>query len=119
MFLADDCSTEASGGSLRGMTRRTYTRVRFDLLESMNRYGCFHNLPYQDRSCICGATRIEDTAHISFDCELYTALRQSHLSKLMVKIAHWNTNFQLDFLLNSSKVQVVRGVANFVCKAAR
>ncbi|KAJ7316530.1 hypothetical protein JRQ81_002692 [Phrynocephalus forsythii] len=105
--------------SLPYSLRRAYTRLRFELLESMNKFGHFHNLPYHERTCICSAPAIEDIAHILFDCELYTALRQSYLSKMMAKIAHWNVNFQLAFLLQSSNVHVFNGVANFISKAAR
>ncbi|KAJ7332171.1 hypothetical protein JRQ81_014351 [Phrynocephalus forsythii] len=105
--------------SLPYSLRRRYTRLRFEFLAFMNKFGHFHNLPYNERTCICSAPAIEDIAHILIDCELYTALRQSYLSKMMAKIAHWDVNFQLAFLLQSSNMQVVHGVANFICKTAR
>ncbi|KAJ7345093.1 hypothetical protein JRQ81_001043, partial [Phrynocephalus forsythii] len=41
--------------SLPYSLRRAYTRVRFELLESMNKFGRFHDLPYHERTCICSA----------------------------------------------------------------
>ncbi|KAJ7335368.1 hypothetical protein JRQ81_013309, partial [Phrynocephalus forsythii] len=103
--------------SLHFSLRKAYTRLRFELLESMNKYGHFHNWPYCDRTCICGAPVIEDIAHILFDCELFSALRQNYLSNILANTLHWNVNYRLSLLLTSSTVQVVRAVARFIHKA--
>lgn len=35
---------------------------------NMVKGGCFHHLPHQERTFICGAAAIDDTAHALFDC---------------------------------------------------
>lgn len=93
--------------SLPQPPRRAFTGLRFELLDSLVKHGCYHHLPYE-RTCICGAPAIDNIAHILFECELYSVVRHNHLSAILEKTAHWNVNYRLSYFLQSPKIQVVK-----------
>ncbi|KAJ7324560.1 hypothetical protein JRQ81_017580 [Phrynocephalus forsythii] len=98
--------------------RRAFTRARFELLDSMVKYGRFHHLPYQERTCICGSPSVENISHILFDCQLYAPIRLEYLSPFLERTVHRDPIHRLSYLLSGSNVYIVRKVAKFVTKAA-
>ena len=75
--------------------RTALTRVRFEQLDSMVKYGRFHQVPYFERTCVCGASEIEDIVHDLFNCKLYSSARSQYLQSLHDNIIHWDCNKQL------------------------
>ena len=92
------------------------TRARFEQLDSMVKYGRFHQVPYFERTCVCGASEIEDIVHVLFNCKLYTAARSQYLQSLLDKIIHWDCNKQLSYFLQGTNIYVVSRTVKFIVR---
>lgn len=51
--------------------RAAFTLARFEQLDTMLKYRRFNQVPYNERTFICGVPEIEDRTHALFDCQLY------------------------------------------------
>ncbi|XP_062831915.1 ras-GEF domain-containing family member 1A isoform X1 [Anolis carolinensis] len=99
--------------------RRVFTRARFEQLDTMVKHGRFNQVPYNERFCICGASEVEDIAHVLFSCELYKKERHQCLGPYIIHKTHWDPHIKISFLLAGQNPKITHKTALFLFKATQ
>uniref|UniRef100_A0A803TJP4 ribonuclease H n=1 Tax=Anolis carolinensis TaxID=28377 RepID=A0A803TJP4_ANOCA len=99
--------------------RIAFTELRFQVMPTAVLDGRYHNVPWENRLCICGQSQVEDIVHYMLVCPLYSAPRERHLEPLLT---HGKGNClaeTMHFLLSDTNNYVTHKVALFALSAKK